>query len=288
MPGARWRLSVALLLPAGPAGEVDVLRRALGSTTLGRVPPHLTLVAPVNVRARDLPAALAVLRSAAAWAEPIELPLGPVASFEPVTPTIHLAVGGDVARLRRLHRSLLQGPLDRPLQHPFVAHVSLVERAPLHRVRAARAALAGYRVTAPVGRLTALAEVRGADGRRCWRPVADVDLGGLRVVGRGGLPVELASGTLVDPEALDVLRNAGAPEPPDPLGTVDAVDALDLPGPVVLARVEGRLAGAVWGPAPAQRWAGPELHADLLTAEWLGRQRQRMAPGDQPGRGLNR
>jgi hypothetical protein len=272
VPGARWRLSVALLLPAGPAGEVDVLRRALGSTTLDRVPPHLTLVPPVNVKAEDLPAALAVLRSGAADAEPLELVLGPVASFEPVTPTIHLALGGDVERLRRLHRTLLRGPLERSLQHAFVAHVSLVERAPLHRVRAARAALADYRVTAPVGRVTALAEVRGPDGRRGWRPVADVDLGGVRVVGRGGLPVELASGTLVDPEALDVLRGAGvalaALPPPSPAG------------PVVLGRVEGRVAGAVWGPGPAQRWAGPELHADLLTAEWYGRHHEPVGSDD--------
>ena len=60
------RLGVALLLPAGVSAEVDGLRRALGDGALGRIPAHLTLVPPVNVREDRLGHALAVLRSAAA------------------------------------------------------------------------------------------------------------------------------------------------------------------------------------------------------------------------------
>jgi 2'-5' RNA ligase len=274
VPGARWRLSVALLLPAELAAEVDVLRRALGSATLDRVPPHLTLVPPVNVAAAELPAGLAVLRAAAAEAEPFELLLGRATSFEPVTPTVHLAVGGALDRLGDLRRAVFRAPLERPLQHPFVPHLSLLEWAPTHRLRAARAALTGYSAGWWVERLTALAEVRGPDGERCWRPVADVDLGGVRVVGRGGRPVELASGTLVDPEAAAVLAAGGV-----------AVEPL-RPPLVVTARVEERVAGAVWGPGPDQRWAGPDVDADLLSQDWHRRRAERAAEGDH-GRGTD-
>jgi 2'-5' RNA ligase len=273
VPGSRWRLSVGLLLPDGPAGEVDVLRRALGSATLDRVPPHLTLVPPVNVGTADLPAGLAVLRAAAAGAQPFELVLGPVASFEPATPTIHLAVRGDLEAVARLRAAVFRPPLERPLQHPFVPHVSLVEWAPLHRVRAARAALTGCSVGWPVDRLTALAEIRGPDGVRRWVPAADVDLGGVRLVGRGGLPVELAGGTLIDPEAGAALAASGV------AGVTGVASEPGSASKVVVARVQEKVAGAVWGPEPGQRWAGPDVDADLLSQEWHRRRADRAAAG---------
>lgn len=61
MPKAR--LGVALLVPGALGGEVNGLRRALGDGALGRIPPHITLVPPVNVGEDRLPAALALLRS---------------------------------------------------------------------------------------------------------------------------------------------------------------------------------------------------------------------------------
>src|SRR5687767_10146098 len=60
MPKAR--LGVALLLTGQLGHEVDGLRRALGDGALGRIPPHLTLVPPVNVRDDRMADALAVLR----------------------------------------------------------------------------------------------------------------------------------------------------------------------------------------------------------------------------------
>jgi hypothetical protein len=45
----RVRLASALLVPEPFAREIDGLRRALDDD-IDRVPPHLTLVPPVNVR----------------------------------------------------------------------------------------------------------------------------------------------------------------------------------------------------------------------------------------------
>ncbi len=53
------RLGVALLIPAPLDREIDGLRRAVGDGALGRIPPHLTLVPPVNVREDRLGEALA-------------------------------------------------------------------------------------------------------------------------------------------------------------------------------------------------------------------------------------
>ena len=60
--------------------------------------------------------------------------------------------------------------------------------------------------------MTLLTEVRTpGGGARRWVPLADVDLGGVRTLGRGGLPIELSCGTLLDPEARAAL------DLPDPL-----------------------------------------------------------------------
>ena len=76
------RLGVALLLPPPFDGEVDALRRACDDGALGRIPCHLTLVPPVNVREDAVGVALRVLRTAAAsvtnTARYLTRPAGPV------------------------------------------------------------------------------------------------------------------------------------------------------------------------------------------------------------------
>ena len=60
------RFGVVLLVPPPTAHEVDGLRRAFVDPALDRVPPHVTLVPPVNVRAEDVAITLQGLRAAVA------------------------------------------------------------------------------------------------------------------------------------------------------------------------------------------------------------------------------
>ena len=274
----RLHVAVALLLPQPPARDVDVLRAALGAGDLERVAPHLTLVPPGSLRAGDLPAALAVLRAAATASRPLTLVLGPVATFSPVTPTVHLAVDGagadaaaELSDLDRLQGAVNEGPFRRPVRHAFVPHVTLLEQAPLHRISAARLALAHVAIAVRFPRLTLLSEVRGQDRAgspdRRWEPIADVDLGGVRTLGRGGLPIELARGTLLDPEAsaaLDLPRHPVDPQEPDAPGAGDTV---------VVARLDGEVAGAAWGGEPGQRRVVGPVDGDVLSAAWLDARR---------------
>jgi len=212
---------VALLLPAPLGAEVDGLRRALGDGSLGRIPAHLTLVPPVNVREDRLGDALAVLRAAAAATRPFTVALGPPATFLPDSPTLYLAVRDD-ARVRALRDMVFVDPLARPLTWPFVPHVTLADEAGPARIDAALAALSDYTVEATFNRAHLLREGSG----RVWAPIADVSFGPPAVVGRGGLPVELT-----------------VSERPDPGAT-----ALDLAAPLtVTARVDGRVAGYAEG-----------------------------------------
>jgi 2'-5' RNA ligase len=143
----RVRLASALLVPEPFATEIDGLRRALGES-LERVPPHITLVPPVNVRVEDLGAVFALLRSSSAAAtESFTVTVGPAVTFHPVNPVVYLAVTGDgVDELRALRERVCTGPFGRPLTYDFVPHVTVVEHTTPDRIEAAMVALADYRV----------------------------------------------------------------------------------------------------------------------------------------------
>jgi 2'-5' RNA ligase len=194
----KMRLGVALLLPEPVRTEVEGLRRALGDPTLPRIPPHLTLVPPVNVRDDRLPDALAVLRAAAAATRPLRLVLGPPATFLPTNPTVYLDVGGDLDALLVLRDRVFREPLERTLTWPFVPHVTIADELGPDRIPSALTALADYTAEVAVDRVHLLQEGPG----RTWEPIADVPFAPPAVIGRGGLPLELTTTEHLDPEAM--------------------------------------------------------------------------------------
>ena len=241
----RVRLGVAVLVPSPLATEVDALRRALGDPALGRIAPHVTLVPPVNVPVERLDDAVSVLRAAAAATAPLRLRLGPATTFHPVNPVVYLAVGGDVAGLRALRDAVFRPPLERPLTHDFVPHVTVADDLAPERIPAALAALADFVVDVTVDRVHLLRE----DGGRVWQPIADARFGPVRVIGRGGLPVAIEVGERLPPDAWALLAPAGS-VPADggagPAGAGVGGGAADV---AVVARRGEELAGVATGTA---------------------------------------
>jgi 2'-5' RNA ligase len=172
----RHRLGVVLLVPEPWSFEVDGIRRALGDESLRRIPAHITLVPPVNVSEEDLAATFDLVHQVSAACPPLELRLGPVASFAPVNPVAYLKVTGEpteVSRLIGLKDALHSGTLDRPEDWPFVPHVTVAAELPDDRLAAAVAALSEIAVQVRFGRVHVLAEQPG----HVWVPVADAALG---------------------------------------------------------------------------------------------------------------
>jgi 2'-5' RNA ligase len=232
------RLGVALLIPPPVREEVDGLRRALGDGALGRIPAHLTLVPPVNVRTDLLPDALVVLRRAAAKARPFRVVLGPPATFLPVNPVAYLAVDGagegdGLGAVHALREAVFTPPLERTLTWPFVPHVTICDDAAPARIEAALAAMADFRVEVVFERVHLLEEGEG----RIWRPIADAAFSPPGTVGRGGLPLELTVSEHLDAEAaaFEAAEWAAEPvaEPRVPLA--------------VTARRDGRVVGVAGG-----------------------------------------
>ncbi len=204
----RLRLGVALLVPPPFDREIDALRRAAGDGTYGRVPAHLTLVPPVNVRADRLDDAVDVLRRAAAVTRPFAVTLGAPATFLPDTPVLYLPVergGEDVTALRN---RVFRDPLSRTLTWPFVPHVTVADESTPERIDAARLALAGFSADMTFGRAHLLQEFPG----RVWSAIADATFAAPVVIGRGGLPVELAFTGRPDPGSRAAVRGGAGPE----------------------------------------------------------------------------
>lgn len=193
----RLRLGVVLLVPPPLDQEVDALRKAVGDGTLGRVPPHLTLVPPVNVREDRLPDALRVLREAGAATRPFPVTFGPPTSFLPESPTLYLPVTEGEEAVLRLRERVFREPLSRPLTWPYVPHVTVADEVDETRIAAAEVALAPYRTATTFERVHLLQETPG----RVWVPVSEAAFAPPAVVGRGGLPLELSTTGMLDAEA---------------------------------------------------------------------------------------
>lgn len=197
----RVRLGVALLVPSPLDREIDGMRRALGDGALGRIPAHLTLVPPVNVREDRLDEALALLRAAGAAAVPLAVTLGPPATFLPETPVLYLPVAEGAEAIGTLRDRVFKDPLARPLTWPFTPHVTLADEATPERIAAARLALADFRTEVTFESVFVLREGEG----RIWEVMAEAPLGPLRVFGRGGLPLEISTTATVGPEEKELL-----------------------------------------------------------------------------------
>ena len=187
----RRKLGVALLIPRNIAPEIDGLRRALGAPDLAQVPPHITLVLPINVREEDVDPAIALVRDTAAAESPLDVVIGPLATFYPVTPVLYLAVSGPgLETIVRLRDSLDAGPLAQELAHPFVPHVTLNSDATDDAVRGAQTSITHYVEHVHLDTITVLEQ---NDDDKVWRPIADAALGDAPTARTiGGSPVTMA------------------------------------------------------------------------------------------------
>lgn len=256
---SRHRIAVALLVAQPLATELDGLRRALGAGERERVPPHITLASPINVRDKELLDALEVVRSAAAAASSLQLTLGPVSTFAPVTPTMHLAVGGgSLDRLLALRSAVVgAAPLQREDPYDYTPHVTLAqELAPVERIEPALAVLRDWQAEVTFDRVHVLRQAPD----KAWKPFADAPLAPSAVLGRGGIEVVITTTARPEPEAAALLALSSS--------AGSGAAGGDSRPFAMNARLGQRVAGAAWG------WTSGSVAivADLAVAEVHRRQ----------------
>ncbi len=172
---SKHRLGVVLLLPRHISTEVDGLRRALGVSPIERVPPHITLVPPVNVAEDELDRSVALVRQVATQqAARLHVVVGPVATFHPITPVIYLRVDGPgLEAIRAMRDALDTGPLAHERAHDFIPHVTLNDLATPEQITGGLAALGHFIEPVVLDGLTLLEQ--GDD--KVWRPIGDAPFG---------------------------------------------------------------------------------------------------------------
>lgn len=175
----RRRFAVALLIPPPTSVEVDGLRRALGDRQLGKIDPHVTIIPPINLREDEIGDALAVVQAAARLAKPMELQLGPVATFSESSPVRFLAVD-PWEPVTALYRACWSGVLEREEKRSFHPHVTIdIDGGPTEGRDRALDLLAGYRAGVRVDRVTVLENVDTDDPllKRVWEPYTSYRFG---------------------------------------------------------------------------------------------------------------
>lgn len=233
---------MALLLPPRVADEVDGLRRAFGAD-IGYIPPHITIVPPVNLSDDAVIAALATMRAAAASVDGLELELGPFDTFLPTNPVLFLSVGGDVDSLAKLRVACNSGPLEREESRPFVPHVTVTRGLRPDDDAAVRRLLPDYRVSVSIDRLHMLVQVVTDERGRHWVSTADVELAPRHTIGAGGMQIDMAVSEQADPEVRRVLAEHDVSAPADQGAAVCCV---------VTCRHQDHVVGVAWA-----RVAGP-------------------------------
>lgn len=166
----RRRLAVALLFEEPVALELLTLRSAVGSPSLDRVPPHITLIPPINVPASQMDAVMALLRQSAGVIRAFKARIGPVETFSPVTPVLYLSVSSTGEEIRRLQERLSTGPFDRVRTYPFVPHVTLHEAMSEEELTASLLVLKSFSRVVTFSGVDLLEE----ESDRVWRTIAHV------------------------------------------------------------------------------------------------------------------
>ena len=271
----RQRLGVVVRLPEPLGIHVQAWRRALGDPAAERVAPHLTLVPPQTVAARDLDRAAHLVGRVAAAAVPFLVELAGTGTFLPDSPVAYLAVREDGSALRALEAALQESPLDRRT-HPFHPHVTVAQDLPADRIEAVAAELAGFRAAFPVRELALLRE----EADKVWRPMATAAVGSSTAVRE--LPfAEAVSGPklLLDPDPPRVLlgRRTRAPGRRYP-GAWDGIGGKPDEGETLLQAM-AREAREEAGVEPLDPTAlgcfhdGERADAWFLVTSWKGRPR---------------
>ena len=236
----RGRYLVALLFNADVAAEINGVRRALGSSQISRIPPHITLIPPLNLLTDAAHDPEELVRDVVGTLEPFQLHLGAADTFPDNPGVLFFAVdqSAELSRLRgRLHEAI-PGAADRD-HRAFIPHVTLISRRDDHPLASLAVELSHYSRATRIEGVSLMTQVEDAP-ERPWRLVATYDLGAAAVVGRGGVEITMHGGRGRSDALAAALERWGRP-------AVDSFSEQAAKSRFVLASIGGIIVGvAVW------------------------------------------
>lgn len=163
-------IAVVVVIPA-PAGDAINDARGRYEPTAGKLPPHITVLPPVDVDDHALSAVEGHLGDVALRTTPFDVRLRGTATFRPRSPVVYLAVAEGVAELARLEAAVRSGDLAAESRFPYHPHVTVAHRVPDEVLDAAFSDLADFDARVRVDSF-GLYEHRG----RSWEHVREFPL----------------------------------------------------------------------------------------------------------------
>lgn len=160
-------LGVAIPVPDPHGADLQQWRERFGDPTARIIPPHVTLLPPINVSGGDFEKVDEHLRGVAASEPPFRMFLRGTATFRPVSPVVFVQVALGIGDCERIEQKVRNGPLDRDLEFPYHPHVTVAHDLPDEVLDVAFDELASYRADFVVNRFSLYEH--GTDG--VWRPV---------------------------------------------------------------------------------------------------------------------
>jgi 2'-5' RNA ligase len=118
-------IGVALTVPDPWADTLRAARAAARDPEAVTIPPHVTLLAPVDVAVARLAEVDDHLERVAARHGSFEMHLRGTATFRPVSPVVFVQVVEGIADCERLAAEVRGGPLDLPARFPYHPHVTI-------------------------------------------------------------------------------------------------------------------------------------------------------------------
>jgi 2'-5' RNA ligase len=156
-----------------PAREVLEEARSRFEPGFGEMPPHVTILAPIDVDADAMPAVVRHLSEVASATPPFRLELTGAETFRPVTSVVFVGIGAGADSCIELESRVRSGDMAVELRFPYHPHVTIAHDVADDVLDSALEQLSAFE-SAQVADRMALYEC--IDGR--WTPVQEFPFGG--------------------------------------------------------------------------------------------------------------
>jgi len=147
-------IGVAIEIPEPWGTQIQDYRESIGDPMAELIPPHITLVPPVDIPAALMRDIALHLENAAAMLEPFKVHLSGTATFRPVSSVVFIALTEGISGCERLERAVRQGPLGVDLTFPYHPHVTVAHELPDEVLDRATSDLRGFDATFVVEHFT--------------------------------------------------------------------------------------------------------------------------------------
>ena len=118
-------IGVAIPVPDPWGAQLQAYREAIGDPMAGHIPPHITLVPPVDLAPGVAADVETHLEAAAGAVAAFEVHLRGTATFRPLSPVVFVALTEGISGCEALERQVRSGALGVDLTYPYHPHVTV-------------------------------------------------------------------------------------------------------------------------------------------------------------------